>query len=132
MNKSEPPRKSLQHLQMTIASAAGATSEKEKAAKEKALFRLGAEAYALARLINLDISEHGAENQGLIELLVRRCKAIGVGIQRAAGADAYMYDFDAFAAYLTLAPRGVYAPEARFAPIEKSSFAEHRGPNVSG
>lgn len=100
-------------------------------AKEEALFKIGAEAYALMKLINSEISEHGAEaDRGLIDLAVKRCKVMGVNIQLAAGKDYYLYDFDAFASYLKLAPRGPRVPEVRFALIEKAFYDERRGPRT--
>lgn len=112
--------KSIQQSQTTLRSNVSASE------KEEALFKIGVEAYALMKLINSDISEHGRENQGLIDLAINRCKTMGVNIQPAAGKDYYMYDFEAFTSYLKLAPRGSYAPEARFALIEKSFYDEHR------
>lgn len=113
--------KSIQQSQTTLRSNVSASE------KEEALFKIGVEAYALMKLINSDISEHGRENQGLIDLAINRCKTMGVNIQLAAGKDYYMYDFEAFTSYLKLAPRGSYAPEARFALIEKSFYGEQRG-----
>jgi len=112
--------KSIQQAQTTLGSNVSAS------AKEEALFKIGVEAYALMKLINSDISEHGTENQGLIDLAINRCKTMGVNIQLAVGKDYYMYDFEAFTSYLKLAPRGNYAPEARFALIEKSFYDAHR------
>lgn len=112
--------KSIQQSQTTLRSNVSASE------KEEALFKIGVEAYALMKLINSDISEHGRENQGLIDLAINRSKTMGVNIQLAAGKDYYMYDFEAFTSYLKLAPRGNYAAEARFALIEKSFYDEHR------
>jgi hypothetical protein len=113
--------KSIQQSQMKLAGNPAGSE------KEEALFTIGVEAYALMKLINSDIREHGAENRGLIELVVNRCKAMGVNFQPAAGKEHYMYDFAAFTAYLALAPRGRHAPEVRFALIEKSFYDEHGG-----
>ena len=113
--------KSIQQAQTTLRSNVSAGE------KEEALFKIGVEAYELMKLINYDISEHGRENQGLIDVAINRSKTMGVNIQLAAGKDYYMYDFEAFTSYLKLAPRGSYVPDARFALIEKSFYDEHRG-----
>ena len=113
--------KSIQQAQTTFRSNVSASE------KEEALFKIGVQAYELMKLINYDISEHGRENQGLIDVAINRSKTMGVNIQLAAGKDYYMYDFEAFTSYLKLAPRGSYAPDARFALIEKSFYDEHRG-----
>ena len=96
------------------------------AEKHEALFNIGLDAYALMKLINSDVKEHGAENQGLIDLAVNRSAALGVRIARMPGTDFYLYDFDAFVSYLRLAPRGEHAAEARFALVEKK-FYEQKG-----
>jgi hypothetical protein len=93
------------------------------AEKEEALFDIGVDAYALMKLINSEIKEHGAaENAGLISLAISRCKAMGVNIDRTAAGDFYVYDFDAFTTYRKMAPRGKYTAEAKFALIEKSFY----------
>ena len=113
--------KSIQQSQTTLRSNVSAGD------KEEALFKIGAEAYALMKLINSEINEHGTESdRGLIDLAVRRCKAMGVNIQLAAGKDYYTYDFEAFAAYLKLVPRGAHAPDARFRSEERRVGKECR------
>ena len=114
----------LRNIQLSQRTVSANVSAKEK---EAALFQIGAEAYTLMKLINSEINEHGRENQGLINVAISRCKALGVNIQPAAGTDYYLYDFEAFASYLKLAPGGEFVPEARFALIEKSSYDQQRG-----
>lgn len=114
--------KSIQQGQTTLQGTVAAS------AKEEALFKIGVEAYALMKLINSEINEHGGEaDRGLIDLAIKRCKVMGVNIQLAPGKEYYLYDFEAFASYLKLAPRGPHVPEVRFALIEKSFYDEHRG-----
>jgi hypothetical protein len=113
--------RNIQQAQLTLR---GNASPKEK---ETALFYIGAEAYTLMKLINSDVREHGQENQGLIDVAIGRCKKLGVNIQPVSGTDYYLYDFEAFTSYLKIAPRGMHAPEARFALIEKSSYSVEQG-----
>jgi hypothetical protein len=92
--------------------------------KGQALINLGVDAYTLMKLINSDIKEHGTENQGLIDLAVGRCAEMGVKFSRVPGGPFYMYDFDAFSAYLKLSPHGEHAAEARFALLERAFYGQ--------
>jgi len=118
----------LKSIQKSRAALAGTPSPQDRS---EALFNIGVDAYALMKLINQELQEHGAEaNLALINLAVTRCGEMGVNIKSIANGDHYMYDFAAFSEYLKVAPSGEHVPEVRFALIEKN-FYEMRGASMT-
>ncbi len=92
--------------------------------KQQAVFDIGMQAYTLMKLINAEIQSHGPMQQKLIDLAIARCHEMGVEIRHVPSRSIYLYDFAQFEGYLTMAPHGIYAADARFALMEKA-FYEH-------
>jgi len=84
------------------------------AARQEALFQLGAEADALASLMNLEVESHGMQERELLDLALSRTKELGVGIAYNREKKKFFYDGDAFTEYLKEAPRGTHAAPAEF------------------
>ena len=99
------------------ASADGPT-EGERA---EAMFRLGEAVETLVGALNRDVAAHGRDLVG--ELLVRRLRAHGLEVAWAPRAGRYEYDLAAFVDYLRQAPRGRWAPEAKFQLIARRFYA---------
>lgn len=89
--------------------------------KGRALFEIGGQAYTLAKLINAEIASHGHEQQGLINVAIKRCHDMGVNIQYFANKAVYLYDGKEFLAYLQTDPDGEDIPEALSGLMERSS-----------
>lgn len=87
------------------------------ARRADALFRLGAQADALASLMNDEVASHGMEQRELIDLALSRTRALGVVIAYDRDKKAFFYDGEAFRQYLKLSPRGAHAAEAEFTLI---------------
>jgi len=84
------------------------------AARQEALFQLGAEADGLASIMNLEVESHGMQERELLDLALHRTKELGVGIAYHKEKKKFFYDGDAFAEYLKEAPRGAHAAPAEF------------------
>jgi hypothetical protein len=79
-----------------------------------ALFQLGAEADALASLMNAEVESHGMQERELLDLALKRTKELGVGIVYNREKKKFFYDGAAFADYVKEAPRGSHAAAAEF------------------
>jgi hypothetical protein len=89
--------------------------EREASAeRSRALFQLGAEADALAALMNQEVESHGMQERELLDLALSRTKQLGVGIAYNREKKKFFYDGAAFAEYLKDAPRGAHAAAAQF------------------
>ncbi len=95
--------------------------------RKKEIFNIAFEAYTLMKLINTEIEAHGDEQQGLINLSVKRSQDMKIGIGPIKGKPIYVYDFKEFEEYLKIAPQGKYAAEARFALIERAFYQQSGG-----
>jgi len=84
------------------------------AARQEALFQLGAEADGLASIMNMEVESHGMQERGLLDLALRRTKELGVRIAYNREKKKFFYDGDAFGEYLKEAPRGAHAAPAEF------------------
>jgi len=80
----------------------------------EAKFRVGAEADALAALMNQEVESHGMQERQLLDLALSRTKELGVGIAYHREKKKFFYDGAAFAAYLKAAPGGQHAAAAEF------------------
>lgn len=107
--------KSINKAQMTLRSD---VSQNEKG---QALFEIGGQAYTLAKLINAEILSHGNEQQGLIDLAIKRCRDMGVNIEYFPSRAVYLYDGKEFLAYLQTDPGGEDVAEALSGLMERSS-----------
>jgi hypothetical protein len=112
--------KSMERSRRTIES-----TQSKDAEKHEALFNLGVDAYALMKLINSELKEHGTQNQGLVDLAVTRSGEMSVNLRPVGDGQVFVYDFEAFKAYLKAAPRGAHAAEARFALVEQASYGRN-------
>jgi len=90
------------------------TASDAKAERDGAWFRLGAEADALASIMNLEVESHGMQERELLDLALGRTRELGVGIAYNRDKKKFFYDGAAFAAYLKAAPRGAHAAAAQF------------------
>jgi len=100
------------------ASAAGPT-ESDRA---EAMFRLGETVETLVAALNLDVAAHGTRDL-FAELVVRRLRAHALEVAWAPREGRYVYDLAAFADYVRRAPRGRWAPEAKFRLIARRFYA---------
>jgi hypothetical protein len=99
--------------------ADAAASDGERA---EALFRLGDIVETLVDALNRDVAVHGTPDT-YAELVVRRLQAHALGVTWAPAQNRYVYDFAAFHDYLRRAPRGRWAPEAKFRLIAQRFYA---------
>lgn len=88
----------------------------------EALFALGQEGDALAKLLNDEVAAHGSQEKPLIDLALVRTAELGVSIAYNPEKQKFFYDNAAFHQYLKDAPRGPYAAEAAFKIIEGEFF----------
>ena len=100
------------------AAAAGPT-ETDRA---EAMFRLGETVETLVAALNLDVAAHGTRDL-FAELVVRRLRAHALEVAWAPREGRYVYDLAAFADYVRRAPRGRWAPEAKFRLIARRFYA---------
>jgi hypothetical protein len=100
------------------AAAAGPT-ESDRA---EAMFRLGETVETLVAALNLDVAAHGTRDL-FAELVVRRLRAHALEVAWAPRKGRYVYDLAAFADYVRRAPRGRWAPEAKFRLIARRFYA---------
>jgi hypothetical protein len=100
------------------ASAAGPT-ESDRA---EATFKLGETVETLVAALNLDVTAHGTRDL-VAELVVRRLRAHALDVAWASRGGRYVYDLAAFADYVRRAPRGRWAPEAKFRLIARRFYA---------
>jgi hypothetical protein len=99
--------------------AAELPTEGERA---EATFRLGVAVETLVEALNRDVSAHGTREL-FPELVVRRLQAQSLGVGWRAAEGRYVHDLAAFADYLRRAPRGRWAPEARFRLLARRFYA---------
>jgi hypothetical protein len=100
------------------AAAAGPT-ESDRA---EAMFRLGETVETLVAALNLDVAAHGTRDL-FAELVVRRLRAHALDVAWAPREGRYVYDLAAFGDYVRRAPRGRWAPEAKFRFIARRFYA---------
>jgi hypothetical protein len=90
--------------------------------RAEALFRLGETVETLVAALNLDVAAHGTRDLAA-ELVVRRLRAHALDVAWAPREGRYVYDLAAFADYVRRAPRGRWAPEAKFRLIARRFYA---------
>lgn len=100
------------------AAAAGPT-ESDRA---EATFKLGETVDTLVTALNLDVAAHGSRDL-VAELIVRRLRAHALDVAWVPRQGRYVYDLAAFADYVRRAPRGRWAPEAKFRLIARRFYA---------
>jgi hypothetical protein len=99
----------LKTMERLTRQAADATAK-----RQEALFQLGAEADALASIMNLEVESHGMQERELLDLALSRTKELGVAVAYHRDRKKFFYDGAAFAEYLKEAPRGAHAAAAEF------------------
>jgi hypothetical protein len=99
--------------------AATGPTESDRA---EATFQLGETVETLVAALNLDVAAHGTRDL-VAELVVRRLRAHALDVAWAPREGRYVYDLGAFADYLRRAPRGRWAPEAKFRLIARRFYA---------
>ena len=99
--------------------AAAGPTESDRA---EATFRLGETVETLVAALNLDVAAHGMRDL-VAELVVRRLRAHTLDVAWAPREGRYVYDLAAFADYVRRAPRGRWAPEAKFRLIARRFYA---------
>jgi hypothetical protein len=90
--------------------AADAASDTDRA---EATFHLGEIVERLVEALNDDVAAHGSREL-FVELVARRLQAQAVNVAWTPAMRRYVYDLAAFRDYLRRAPRGRFAPEAKF------------------
>ncbi len=93
----------------TMEKLARQTASNARTERDAAWFELGAEADALASIMNLEVESHGMQERELLDLALGRTRELGVAIVYNRDKKKFFYDGAAFAAYLKAAPRGVHA-----------------------
>jgi hypothetical protein len=90
--------------------------------RAEAIFRLGETVETLVEALNRDVAAHGTRDL-FAELVVKRLQAHALNVAWTPGEDRYVYDLAAFHDYLRRAPRGRWAPEAKFRLIARTFYA---------
>jgi hypothetical protein len=90
--------------------------------RAEAMFRLGETVETLVAALNLDVAAHGTRDL-FAELVVRRLRAHALDVAWAPREGRYVYDLAAFGDYVRRAPRGRWAPEAKFRLIARRFYA---------
>ena len=85
------------------------------------MFRLGETVETLVAALNLDVAAHGTRDL-FAELVVRRLRAHALDVAWAPREGRYVYDLAAFGDYVRRAPRGRWAPEAKFRLIARRFY----------
>jgi hypothetical protein len=98
--------------------ATAGPSENDRA---EAMFRLGETVETLVAALNLDVAAHGTRDL-FAELVVRRLRAHALDVAWAPREGRYVYDLAAFGDYVRRAPRGRWAPEAKFRLIARRFY----------
>jgi hypothetical protein len=88
----------------------------------EAIFRLGETVETLVEALNRDVAAHGTRDL-FAELVVKRLQAHALNVAWTPGENRYVYDLAAFDDYLRQAPRGRWAPEAKFRLIARRFYA---------
>jgi hypothetical protein len=99
-----------------------AHDEADSRAGAESLFRLGELAEALVDLLNQDLAAHGSPDL-LATLLVARLAGHGVRITLDPRLNRYAYDLAAFREYLSRAPNGPRAADARYRILAARFYA---------
>lgn len=119
---SEKLNESLKAMQRFQNQAAAGT----KGEQAEVLFDLGVEADALASLLTDEVTEHGMQEQHLLELAMRRTRDMGHKIEWSIEKKRFFYDGSAFRAYLQRAPKGRRVAEASFWIVETEFYKTSR------
>jgi len=90
--------------------------------RAEALFQLGVEADALTTLLNDEVTAHGMQEKGLIDLGLSRARESGVEVTWTAEKRKFFYDGAAFEQCLKLAPGGPRAALAAFWLLENEFY----------
>jgi hypothetical protein len=90
--------------------------------KADAMFRLGETVETLVEALNRDVAAHGTRDL-FAELVVKRLQAHALNVAWTPAEGRYVYDLAAFHDYLRRAPRGAWAPEARFRLMARQFYA---------
>jgi hypothetical protein len=99
--------------------ASDGASEAERA---EAVFRLGETVEALVEALNADVAAHGTRDL-FAERVAARLHAHGIEVTWTPAAGRYVYDQAAVREYLRRAPRGRFAPEAKFRLMAQRFYA---------
>ena len=105
-----------------IAAHRGAAAAGPESDRAEATFRLGETVETLVTALNLDVAAHGTRDL-VAELVVRRLRAHALEVAWAPREGRYAYDHAAFADYVRRAPKGRWAPEAKFRLIARRFYA---------
>ncbi len=90
--------------------------------RAEAVFHLGESVEALVEALNADVAAHGTPDL-FAERVAARLQAHAIGVTWTPAASRYVYDQAALREYLRRAPRGRFAPEAKFRLMAQRFYA---------
>lgn len=88
--------------------------QEEEADKPPILYQLGIQVEELTELLNTEVSVHGMEQQGLLQIAESRLDAMNIRVFWSPQHRQYFYDGAAFRSYLEYAPDGPHAAESLY------------------
>jgi len=116
-------------LEAAVAEIARLQARVREPGDAEALYALGERIEQVVDLVNQDAAAHGAADP-LASLLVGRLRSWSLGVEFSEVERRYVYDLDAFRAYLARAPEGARAAAAWFRLLARS-FYRRLGPDPS-
>lgn len=116
-------------LEATLAEIARLQAQARAGGSPEVLYALGERVEQVVDLVNLDAAEHGSADP-LGRLVVARLRSWSLGVEFSDVERRYVYDLEAFRAYLARAPGGARAAAAWYRLLARG-FYGRQGPDPS-